>query len=186
MDVFTKHNKNWLLSVGKPFFDELDVQPDIYLKEIAAGIRKFDAMAILLCCVAHDIHMMVLLNGNYWTTRSGNEHSLTQIKLAYVGQGNFKFIVPLNAELKPPKMDTTPPTDQLQMDEVDAWQQDASQSDNTELMDAGLLPEHETSKLPSASDSDAREASVDEPDPSSSSRSSPMDDSCENDFDVGH
>ena len=65
MDVFTKHNKKWLLSVGKPFFDELDVQPDIYLKEIAAGIHKFDAMAILLCCVAHDIHTMVLLNGNY-------------------------------------------------------------------------------------------------------------------------
>ena len=85
--------------------------------------------------------------------------------------------MPLDAELKPPKIDTTPHA------VFNALQQDASQSDDAELMDAGLLPEHKTSELPSASDSDAGEASVDKPDPSSSSRSSPMDDSRENDVD---
>ena len=68
------------------------------------------------------------------------------------------------------------------MDEVDASQNDATQSDKAELMDAGLLPEHETMELPPESESDAEEASLDEPDPSSSSKSSTMDDSHANDF----
>ena len=179
MDVFTKCNKKWLLSVGKPLFDELDVEPDTYFKDIASGLHKFDALAIQLCCATHDIHAMVLLNRNYWTTRCANEYSLTQIKLAYIGQGNFKFIVPLNDQLIPPKTEAEP----LKMGEVDASQLDASESDEAKLMDAGLLPDQDTSQLPFARYSDVGEASVHEPESSSSSQPSHMDDSCENDFD---
>ena len=41
IDVFAQRNKKWILTV-----DELDVQLDVYLKEIIRGIHKFDAMAI--------------------------------------------------------------------------------------------------------------------------------------------
>ena len=86
---------NYIKKVGKDFFDQLDVDPDVYVKEIVAGVCKFDFMVILLSCVLHNVHTMVLLHKSCWTTRHGHDYSMTYIKLAYVGDGVLKFIVPL-------------------------------------------------------------------------------------------
>ena len=98
IDVFASCNMQWITKVGCDFFAEEDVAPDVYIKEIISGAHKFDAMAILLACISHNIHAMVLLQKLYWTTRAANEHAMTFIKLAYVGQGVYKFIVPLDAQ----------------------------------------------------------------------------------------
>ena len=88
----------WIKKVGADFFDQLDVTPEIYIKEIVSGIRKFDEMAILLACISQGIHAMLLLHKNYWTTQCGQDYSMTHIKLVYVGSGNFKFFVPVHSE----------------------------------------------------------------------------------------
>ena len=172
MDVFAQRNKKWILSVGKDFFDELDVQLDVYLKEIIGGVCKFDAMAILLCCVAHNIHIMVLLHHTYWTMRCAHEHLMTQVEVAYVGDGNFKFIMPMDAPLQSSQNDPAVKATS-QEDAVDASNNDDTQSDIDDLVDAGLIPDDAVTKngteRPRESESDA-------------STQKTMDDSHANDF----
>ena len=95
IDVFASRNMQWITKVGCDVFAEEDVASDVYIREIISSTCKFDAMAILLACICHNIHTMVLLQKSYWTTRAANEHAMTFIKLAYVCQGVYKFIVPL-------------------------------------------------------------------------------------------
>ena len=100
IDVFASLNMQWIIKVSYNFFAEEDVAPDVYIKEIISGAHKFDAMAILLSCICHNIHAMVLLQKSYWTTRSHNKYAMTFIKLAYMGKGVYKFIVPLETKTK--------------------------------------------------------------------------------------
>ena len=88
----------WIEKVGAQFFEQLDVTPDVYITEIVSGIQKFDEMAILLACISHDIHAMLLIYNSYWTTHCNNEYAMKSIKLAYIGSGNFKFFIPLKSE----------------------------------------------------------------------------------------
>ena len=61
IDVFASRNMQWITKVGCDFFAEEDVVPDVYIKEIVSGAHKFNVMAILLACICHNIHAMVLL-----------------------------------------------------------------------------------------------------------------------------
>ena len=56
IDVFTKSNMKWIRKVAETFFRNLD--GDVYLKELVQGVCNFDAMAILLACVSHNIHAL--------------------------------------------------------------------------------------------------------------------------------
>ena len=65
IDIYATQNMDWIKKVSADFFDQLDVMPDVYIKEIVSGIRKFDEMAILLACISKDIHAMLLLHKSY-------------------------------------------------------------------------------------------------------------------------
>ena len=96
---------------------------------------------------------------------------MTQVKLAYVGDGNFKFIVPMDAELPPSK--SAQADAESKVDEVDASDND-TQSDVVELVDAGLLPDNaviQPTEKPSETEAD-----------DSNSSTKTMDDSHANDF----
>ena len=75
IDVYTSRNMKWVKKVGSDFFHDLVVTFDVYITDIVSEIRKFNAMAILLACVLHNIHAMILLQKSYWTTRCGNDYS---------------------------------------------------------------------------------------------------------------
>ena len=109
----------WIKKVGHDFFEEKDVSPEVYVKEIVSGVHAFDAMAILIVCVCHNQHALVLLQKSYWTTRSANEYLDTFIKLAYVGSGIFKFIVPLEEKPDPQQDAKSDVSDGLHDDSVD-------------------------------------------------------------------
>ena len=38
IDVFASHNMKWIQKVGSAFFDQKDVSPEVYIKEIVAGV----------------------------------------------------------------------------------------------------------------------------------------------------
>ena len=79
IDVYASKDMPWIKNVTADFFNELDVTPDVYIKEIVSGVRKFDAMAILLACISHNIHAMLLLQKSYWTSRSRNDYAMHDI-----------------------------------------------------------------------------------------------------------
>ena len=89
IDVFAKSNMKWIRKVGATFFRNLDA--DVYIKELVQGVCNFDAMAILLACVSHNIHALVLLQKSYWSTRGENGFHNCAIKLAYLSGDAFKF-----------------------------------------------------------------------------------------------
>ena len=99
IDVFAKSNMKWIRKVGATFFRNLDA--DVYIKELVQGVHNFDAMAILLACVSHNIHALVLLQKLYWSTRGENGFHNCAIKLAHLGGDAFKFIVPSVLPLPP-------------------------------------------------------------------------------------
>ena len=90
IDVFAKSNMKWIRKVGDTFFRNLDAD----IKELVQGVHNFDAMAILLACVSHNIHTLVLLQKLYWSTRGEDGFHDCAIKFAYLGGDAFKFIVP--------------------------------------------------------------------------------------------
>ena len=61
IDVYASRNMPWIEKVGAQFFEHLDVTLAVYITEIVSGIRKFDEMAILLACISHDTHVMLLI-----------------------------------------------------------------------------------------------------------------------------
>ena len=130
----------WIKKVGADFFDHLDVTPEIYIKEIVSGIRKFNEMAILLACISQGIHAMLLLHKNYWTTQCGQEYSMTCIKLAYVGSGNFKFFVPVHSQDQADFVDKA--------DVLDKVPEPPTESDHDNISD-GMEDLAETGLLPS-------------------------------------
>ena len=164
IDVYTSHNMDWIRKVGVDFFTEMDVAQDVYVKEVVSGVRKFDAIAILLACISHNFHAMLLLQKSYWTTRCQNNYAMTFIKLAFVGQGVFKFIVPC-------QMETQEEGDVAKNTVADAHvAKDDDNHDNTDLeqdlVETGLLP----------TDKEDTESTDDE--------KSNVNDSRENDFEV--
>ena len=94
IDVFAANSKNlkWIKAVGKDILAKCDLDAETY---IVQGSRPFDELAIILACASHNIHCCILLDGDYWTTRAQNEHTDCPIRLAYVGEGCFKEIIPL-------------------------------------------------------------------------------------------
>ena len=127
IDVFTKSNMKWIRKVGATFFRNLDA--DVYIKELVQGVCNFDAMAILLACVSHNIHALVLLQKSYWSTRGENGFHDCAIKLTYLGGDAFKFIVPSVLPLPPP---------------VVPAEVDADKEDDLDLEGTGLLAKNES------------------------------------------
>ena len=160
IDVFASRNMKWIEKVGCDFFEQEDVSPDVYIKEIVSGGCKFDAMAILLACICHNIHAMLLLQKSYWTTRSKNDYAMTFIKLAFIGDSVFKFIVPCDPQKE---VQSDVPNDTVQASDDDM--------DLEDLAETGLLP---SDKEDSSSDS------------TSEGGNGNVDDSRENDFEGEH
>ena len=154
IDVYASRNMPWIEKVGAQFFEHLDVTSAVYITEIVSGIRKFDEMAILLACISHDTHAMLLIYNSYWTTHCNNEYTMTSIKLAYIGSGNFKFFIPLTSE--------------EQVDALVMPSQTLNQSDTEDLADklaedlaeTGLLPDQDVQEEDS-SDAEPSTISVD-------------------------
>ena len=111
-------------------------------------------MAILLACISHDTHAMLLIYNSYWTTRCNNEYSMTKIKLAYIGSGNFKFFVQLTSEeqVDAPVMPSQMPNQSDAEDLADELTED--------LAETGLLGDEDIQKEES-SDAEASMISVD-------------------------
>ena len=184
INVYASRNMPWIEKVGAQFFKQLDVTPAVYIMEIVSGIWKFDEMAILLACIAHDIHAMLLIYNSYWTTHCNNEYAMTSIKLAYIGSGNFKFFVPIKSE--------------EQVDALVTPSQMPNQSDAEDLADelaenlaeTGLLPDEdaESSTLSQDSrsndfnDADIEKKNVQDKDSSDAESSMLSEDSRANDF----
>ena len=107
-------------------------------------------MAILLACISHNIHTMVLLQKSYWTTRAANQHAMTFIKLAYVGKDVYKFIVPLDTQTE-------------RQDNEDACNNNVQKENNDEsdleqdLAEMGLHPTEESSDKGDSIVNDSRE-----------------------------
>ena len=151
---FDSHNMQWITKVGCDFFAEEDVAPDVYIKEIISGACKFDAMAILLACISHNIHAMVLLQKSYWTTRAANKHAMTFIKLAYIGEGVYKFIVPLDTQ--------TERQDDENACNNNVQKENDDKSDlEKDLAEMGLLPTEESSVDGNSIVNDSRENDFD-------------------------
>ena len=154
IDMFASHNMQWITKVSCDFFAEEGVAPDVYIKKIISGTCKFDAMAILLVCISHNIHAMVLLQKLYWTTRAANEHAMTFIKLAYMGKGVYKFIVPLDAQMeKQAKEDAVNNNVQKENDDESDLEKD--------LAETGLLPTEESSDEGDSTVNNSREHDFD-------------------------
>ena len=154
IDVLASCNMQWITKVRCDFFAEEDVTPDVYIKEIVSSACKFNAMAILLACISHNIHAMVLLQKSYWMTRAANEHAMTFIKLAYIGEGVYKFIVPLDTQTE-------------RKDDEDACNNNVQKENDDEsdlekdLAETGLLPTEESSDEGDSIVNDSRENNFD-------------------------
>ena len=111
------------------------------MKEIVSGVHAFDAMAILLACVCHNILAMILLQKSYWTTRSGNDYSQTVVKLAYVGSGILKFIVPLEEKQDPQQQGYLDALEQVNDEAVADTSEQVNDEDSVhdDLSGTGLL-----------------------------------------------
>ena len=96
----------------------------------SSSVYANDAMAILLACICHNVHAMLLLQKSYWTTRSKNNYAMTFIKLTFIGQGVFKFIVPCEMQKKV-QSDAPQNTVQDSDDDMDLEE---------DLAEIGLLP----------------------------------------------
>ena len=139
IDIYAMCNMAWIKKVGADFFDHLDVTPEIYIKEIVSGIRKFDEMAILLACISQGIHAMLLLHKNYWTTQCGQEYSMTCNKLAYMGSGNFKFFVQVHSQDQADFVDKADVPDKVPEPPTESDHDDVSDG-MEDLAETGLLP----------------------------------------------
>ena len=138
INIYVTHNMPRIKKVNADFFNQLDVMPEIYIKEIVSGIRKFDKMVILLACISQGIHAMLLLHKNYWTTRCGQDYSMTHIKLAYVGSG--KFFVPVHLEDKADFVDKADVSDKATEPPTESDHDDLSDGMEEDLAETGLLP----------------------------------------------
>ena len=110
---------------------------ETYIADIVQGSRPFDELAIVLACASHNIHYCILLDGDYWTTRAGNEHRDCPIRLAYVGEGSYKEIVPLE---NPEQSD-----DEDDLAGAGLLENEQSDADGGDNSDAGFDDEYYTS-----------------------------------------
>ena len=152
IDVFADNTKNlkWIKSVGKDILAKCDLDAETYIADIVQGSRPFDELAIVLACASHNIHCCILLDGDYWTTRACNEHRDCPIRLAYVGQGCFKDIVPLQDAAESDDADDLEGAGLLEQED----KSDADGGDNQS--DAGFDDEYYTSSEEDLDNDDSR------------------------------
>ena len=98
VDVFCKRNKKWIEVIGQDVFQKLNIDAKDYVKELVQGLRGFDELGIVIACATFNIHCNILLNGDYFTTRRGNDYKDCIVKLAYIGDGIYKEIAPLQTQ----------------------------------------------------------------------------------------
>ena len=66
-EIFCKANINvkWIAKVGADVLDRLNIDVDTYIVQLLSGRYQFDKLAILIASIAHNIHMIVLINRSY-------------------------------------------------------------------------------------------------------------------------
>ena len=92
---FALDNMAWIDQVGENYFNKNGVTSQAYVKALTTGHCLFDEMALLLAAVSNNIHVMVIIENSYWTTRKDNVYNNVDVRLAYTGEISFKEIVPV-------------------------------------------------------------------------------------------
>ena len=87
----------WIDQVGENYFNKNGVTSKAYVKALTTGHCLFDELALLLAAVSNNIHVMVIIENSYWTTRKDNVYNNVDVRLAYTGEISFKEIVPVPA-----------------------------------------------------------------------------------------
>ena len=92
---FALENMAWIDQVGENYFNKNGVTSQEYVKALTTGHVLFDELALLLAAVSNNIHIMVIIENSYWTTRKNNIFNNVDVRLAYTGEISFKEIVPV-------------------------------------------------------------------------------------------
>ena len=74
-----------------------------YVNDLVEPNFMYDDIALMIVSMVTKQHILVILNNNYWTSHSNFTYENCRIKLAYMGNGEFKEMIPRPPQVPPPK-----------------------------------------------------------------------------------
>ena len=85
---FTELNIHWIQDVGQAVLDKLDLRARTYVNGINQGTLPFDELALFIACRCFNIHAIVMLDNDVWSTETNILHSKTTVGLAFCGKNS--------------------------------------------------------------------------------------------------
>ena len=92
IDMFSVDNINWIWKVSVSTFNKLSLSPQHYIDGLVEGTVILDELALFIAARVLNIHIIVLCDGRYWSTRADAPHENCHVKLAFAGGHSFKEI----------------------------------------------------------------------------------------------
>ena len=96
---FTELNIHWIQDFGRDVLQKLDLSARQYINGINQGTLPFDELAIFISCRCFNIHCIMMLDNNYWSTETKMLHSRATVHLAYCGDYSYREIVAKDVSL---------------------------------------------------------------------------------------
>ena len=96
---FTELNIHWIQDVGQAVLEKLDLRARTYVNGINQGTVAFDELALFIACRCFNIHAIVMLDNDVWSTETDVLHSKATVRLAFCGKNTFREIVAINDEV---------------------------------------------------------------------------------------
>ena len=96
---FTELNIHWIQDVGQAVLDKLDLRACTYVNGINQGTLPFDELALFIACRCFNIHAIVMLDNDVWSTKTNVLHSKATVRLAYCGKNSYREIAAINDEV---------------------------------------------------------------------------------------